>query len=643
MTGKSLFFDTGKFAIRINFQRRAFAEEASDHIILNKREKAPVIGTIDYIEEEIVNTNIEGSGKHNLVEAIKGNNGGYRYLRMFAKYLIGLNFENGKVQVQYPPDIPPNILMDDVLQAALSPLLSKIGGFILHGSCAVRNRAAIAMMGVSGSGKSTTAFNLTRFGFQCYADDAIVVVPEGDRLHVYPLAKEISLRPQAFSLFPEEGVSPDRYRKEGEKYYFKSKKGKKNAVILRHICFVQVSGESETRVTRLNHEQAFEMLSGEKKHFSLTQRGKADFFARIIADKVPEVLCAFLGNNLEHQGKIFNAIISGQRLPEGARVKSLPAHYRGRSEKIDIVKKAWVNPEGAQLPELIPMLADYDHHVFKLALSFFQTYPLAQMQPLLDPTPDIKRCFDESRCSQAGWLRAFEWFKGCKQLVDRYSVPIFEKLVFFWILSAPLIYPFLNRAAAGHPEKLAIIDSAWRKFAQDSTGVGGPSEISLVIDPAKRGSTFSSWKIDTESDCCCIITEEPDSAIMNNREFFNSLLNAKSVTIVPVFRHFPGFVKTSIDFIRQALEYGVKAKISRFTPLCCLSDSDADYLLHASAFQINNNFLASRIQSGMLNQLVAYARPCQLIVDNAESICSNCDLGLYGLCSGSYLKVKGTP
>ncbi len=646
MEGKSLFLDLGASTIRLRFHSHRFANRAADHIYLKEQAGAPVIGSIDYIPDDSTHQQISALGKPNMVHIEKDDHcdGSSRIsLKMFGKYAILLHIVKQTVRVRYPSNAPVNLMMDDVLQAALSPLLAHIGGFILHGSCVVRNQAAIAIMGASGSGKSTTAFNLMRWGFDCYADDAVMVAPWGNNLYVYPLAKEISVRPLAFSLLQSQGVRVDQYRKEADKYYFKLDNGKPGHAILRHVCFVQVGGENETRFETLNREQALDTLLGEKRHFSFLERHKADIYSRVLAEKIPYFFRASVGTDLEAQGRAFESLITGQARSIAPK-SSQPELAHGRRQKKELIRQAWRDPDCVSLAELIPLLADYDLHVLKPAFSFFQTYPLAQLEPAAVPA-----IISNPWHAGADWLRSSQWLSGCERLVSRYSEEVFEKFAHPWIRSAPLIYPFLKFAAAGQPAKSNIIDAAFDKFTQEKKAASKPRCGSL----GKRILLDASGKIVAvgpapdahepmphDIQISCLVLEETQAKTFSLGPVYAVLQQAAAIAVVPICRQAPGTLNASMALIRQALECGLPVKMSRHVPLCRLNEAEAGFLLDAGAFQMSGESRAFR--SVFASNFGGSDRPAFSGIEPAleprRSICSRCGLDRMGLCSGLFFR-----
>ncbi len=649
MEDKSLFLDIGAYSIRLKFHGHGFANRASDHIYLKEQESEPVIGSIDYIQDETTQTQISASDKPNVVyiEKEDRSDGSSRVsLKMFGKYSILLDIGKENVQVRYPSNAPVNLMMDDVLQAALSPLLAKVGGFILHGSCVVRNQSAIAIMGASGSGKSTTAFNLVRFGFQCYADDAVMVVPCGKSLYVHPLAKEISLRPLAFSLLQSQGTWVNQYRKEEGKCYFKLENGIPKSAILQHVCFVRVGGENETRFKTLNREKALEVLLADKRHFSFLERHKADIYAKVVSEKTPHFIRASVGTDLKAQGRAFESVIMGRARFVGQNTCQ-PKNAHGRRQKKEIIRQAWSNSDSVSLTELIPLLADYDLHVLKLAFSFFQTYPLAQLEPVAMPAFSSEKPWN----AEAGWLRSSQWLGGCEQLTDLYSDEVFEKFAHPWIRSAPLIYTFLKLAAAGHPAKAGMVDAAFHKFVSENKAESkarcGSLEKRILLDAS--GTIVPGLNVPVQLDSedvargghiCCLVLEGDQPARYDFDPVCDMLKQAKSIIVAPICRHACGTVDSSIAFIRQGLVYGLPVKMSRHVPLCRLSATEAAFLLDAGAFQMSGESRAFR--SMFPGSPGGFAKPDisanDLALKPPQAMCFSCGLDRLGLCSGVFFR-----
>jgi hypothetical protein len=74
-------------------------------------------------------------------------------------------------------------------------LLAQRAQFALHASVVDVGGAAVAISGVRGAGKSTTALRLTQRGHALVTDDVSVLIP-GDEVSVHPLARPVRVFPE---------------------------------------------------------------------------------------------------------------------------------------------------------------------------------------------------------------------------------------------------------------------------------------------------------------------------------------------------------------------------------------------------------------------------------------------------------------
>ena len=73
-------------------------------------------------------------------------------------------------------------LVDDLFRTAVIPLALQVSGYeVLHASAVRTESGVVAFCGLSGAGKSTVAYGLSRRGYPIWADDAVVfsAVDEG--------------------------------------------------------------------------------------------------------------------------------------------------------------------------------------------------------------------------------------------------------------------------------------------------------------------------------------------------------------------------------------------------------------------------------------------------------------------------------
>jgi hypothetical protein len=645
MSNTTRFFRLATRDIRFNFSEARYAERASHHIFLQSTGRGDPIGVIDYVEDESLTGLIRTECKPNVVhidrEAL--DDGSCRLtLGMFGKYTIVLQISPDRVLVRYPSDAPPSLMMDDVLQAAIGPLLAKVGGFILHGSCVVRDGIAVAIMGASGAGKSTTAFNLMRFGFQCYADDAVIVVPDNDGLLALPLSRELSIRPLTFRLFQEQGVNIEGYQKDGEKYYFTQDCENVSGARLNHLCFVEVCGERDTTISFLERAQTLDVLLENKRHFSFLDRPSAALHANVLAEKVPAPFAASVGTDLNRQGAVFTAVVEGRDL--GVREAVEPsATEKGRQWKKALLRRAWADPDQAPIEEIVPMLGACDPQVLKLAFGFMQTYPLARLEPIGPCAADIRTPWQ----SEAPWLRASEWSRGCKTAARVLPPEVFEGFTFPWLKSAPILCPFLKTSCVGDPRKGVHVDAARARYAQEvaATDVDRTTTIRISAIASESESTAilrDAFSTDETAHACvrCLIDEGEGASLGHLDGLFDALRQASSIVVVPVFLDRTPSMALSMEFVRQALRSGLDVKVSRHVPLCALDASEAQFLLNEGALELAADRAVLTAQSG--GSAHETDVPGLVRIETPYRACESCALSPLGLCGGGVFTTEGT-
>jgi hypothetical protein len=617
----SAYFKLGEAGVRLLFPDHRFKEKACEHIFLSDIPNKAEIAAIDYIQDETVSALQAGKGRPNVVGIAREEleDGSTRILlNMFGEFSVALDYSPDMVCVRYPSCAPVRLLLDDVFQAAMQPILDRLEGFILHGACMVRDGQAIVFMGSSGAGKSTTAFNLTRFGFQCYADDAVLVTPGAKGLIVWPLSREFSLRPLAFSLFEKQEIKIGPYQKDGRKYYFRQTAEALPGAELKHICFLNLRGEPETSIARLNPLQTRMMLEQNDRHFSFMGRKNARKYARILANKTPVPLKAQVGTDLNAQGRAFHALYADEPLIT-ARPKNTKPFAATRTEKVKLIRRAWSQPDQKALIALIPLLGDFDPHVFRLALSFFQTLPTAKLQ-----TVALAQQFDLSSATfPAAWVRGFAWLHGCGQLLAQSSLEVTQQFVFSWITSAPILFPFLHAHWQKDKAKADILKQAWFRY------------LDRKNDTDKAGMGNVLW------------LENDNFADLNNLcRQVESDSSLKRLTIVPVI----GPQKTMDNiygFFKACTQHGFKISLHRHLPLCCLKELHAHTFLAHDAFDLGVLSRAGHMLLGPTGKIVHLGTHITLADFNAERSriaflekpfkeCHNCGLFALGLCRGGY-------
>ncbi len=574
----SRYFRLGRVGVRLDFPDLDFAEQAGRHIFLSDTFPGRVIATLEYLSDASVGCELATPGRPNVVGISRKHleDGRERLLlQMFDDFTVALDFCDDNIQIRYPSHAPIRLLLDDVLQAAMQPVLDRIGGFILHGACMVRDGRAIVFMGNSGAGKSTSAFNLLRFGFHCYADDAVLVTPGEEALWVWPLSREFSLRPLSFKLFENQGIPLGDYQKEGQKFYFSQTADHLPGARLEHICFLELSGDAETTYTPLSVAQTLSVLGESERHFSFMGRSDAGRYADTLATRTPMPIAARVGTDLHYQGKVFDLLLAEGAGHSPIRIKPIYSSAT-RKEKTALIRQAWASAGNQKIADLIPLLADYDPHVFKLVLSFFQTLPVAMLQPVAEPVAIP----DDAMTNYASWLDLPEWIKGCEMLMAESALEVLQRFIYPWFASAPLLYPFLKALATDEKDRLQLIQQAWQRLLEkQSNGTGGAQND---VDISSFNEEKSGYRRVERAVVAWISRYTMDNWEVVSDQF-ERVGRGQLLTVIPVFdkKERPPDCKGLFHYLSRN---GRNVKLARQIPLCCLSAEDAVSLLSLNRF-----------------------------------------------------------
>jgi hypothetical protein len=103
--------------------------------------------------------------------------------------------EAGSNEVQVWPRFDVSHALVGEIFFRIRPLILQASGWqVLHAGAAMRQGGVLAFSGRSGSGKSTLAFAMQSAGWRQFADDALVVRPEGNRVMACPIPFNPQLR-----------------------------------------------------------------------------------------------------------------------------------------------------------------------------------------------------------------------------------------------------------------------------------------------------------------------------------------------------------------------------------------------------------------------------------------------------------------
>lgn len=170
-----------------------------------------------------------------------------------------------------------------IVEPILLDLLKMSGVLVWHSAAVVKDKVAVLLPGVSGSGKSTTTLNFLSLGYQFLADDMVLLRRRDDGLEASGYESGLYLTDKSIQLLPEwERFKQGQKRKKGSRWKHEINltsfrpKPKAQPPLIKSILFPQVSKSKKTRLEELTEAQAMlECLRQPPKEFPASILGRS--------------------------------------------------------------------------------------------------------------------------------------------------------------------------------------------------------------------------------------------------------------------------------------------------------------------------------------------------------------------------------
>jgi len=126
-------------------------------------------------------------------------------------------------EIAVDPDlrVPNEVLRHLLIGPVFNHLLHQRGYFVLHASTVEVDGSAVAFVGESGAGKTTTAMAFLRAGHRVLSDDVAAIEPDGDRPHVRSGYPSIKLDPAIVERFDVPVERPQRTSPTRERHFYR--------------------------------------------------------------------------------------------------------------------------------------------------------------------------------------------------------------------------------------------------------------------------------------------------------------------------------------------------------------------------------------------------------------------------------------
>lgn len=178
-------------------------------------------------------------------------------IRYTLEYIGSFIIRGGnRVIVEPSPQVSEENLVLYVLGPVLGAALHQRGLLLLHGSAMSTRGSAVAFLGNSGKGKSTTAAALYARGYRLLTDDVVAIDYSGSMPMVLPAMPRIKLRPEsAVAVGYDPGAMP-AFHSEDRRRECAATEGYLRTPL--PLCCIYVFDEdTPQRIERLSAQQAF--------------------------------------------------------------------------------------------------------------------------------------------------------------------------------------------------------------------------------------------------------------------------------------------------------------------------------------------------------------------------------------------------
>jgi hypothetical protein len=167
-------------------------------------------------------------------------------------------FGSDRPVVAYPDEGVSAARVEDGFRRTVLPMaLQVLGGEVLHASGVLGLNGAVALCAVSGTGKSTLAYGLSRRGYPLWADDAVAFEIEGGTARTTALPFRLQLREPSAEFFA--GFANGREPETAEA----------RSAPLAAVCVVERASSGDGVLERLSSGDAFPSVLAHAYCFSL--------------------------------------------------------------------------------------------------------------------------------------------------------------------------------------------------------------------------------------------------------------------------------------------------------------------------------------------------------------------------------------
>lgn len=377
----------------------------------------------------------------------------------YGSFSARFEVEGGTVRVFHHPDADVEILVDDVFQMALSEVVRDAGGWVFHASGVSYKDQGLLLVGSSVSGKSTACLSLLLNGFSLLGDDASLVIGREKFYWAVPLARELSVRLQALSLFQfshQVVLNPL-----GDRFFWREASRPLGPVPLKVISSLEIGAGEQTYLEEVAPREFCVLF----KHKPPLHGFNKDNFTECVEDLAQGGVRFIRGRLGISPQATSEAYLNCLEEPargcwQGRGSRRVMTIENGRK----LVARCWTDTKTISLQEIIPLLAHPYEGLARSAQVVLKAEPLSRLEPLPWEDYDELWASDEQGKEEINWCRVQEWKDGSRGLLESADWRSVGENVEQWLRVAPILYPFLRHYSQDNPQLRSLIDDGWRKY-----------------------------------------------------------------------------------------------------------------------------------------------------------------------------------
>ncbi len=171
-----------------------------------------------------------------------------------------------QITITHNTDIAPEETLVFLYGSCMGGILYQRGIIPLHGSAVLTEKGAVLFLGVSGTGKSTTAAALAERGYPIISDDISAIRLEGSKAVLIPSKADLKLWKNSFDLLNKSTKGLKPISNKFDKYYLPIEQMEQNSKESYEIYKIYILNIRKNKTVEFSNP-----IKGDEKFFKVTE------------------------------------------------------------------------------------------------------------------------------------------------------------------------------------------------------------------------------------------------------------------------------------------------------------------------------------------------------------------------------------